>query len=191
MEENLKEIHEEATRPQSIEEQALAVDLTASKKDIAENNTRPVLVQVLKINGIDHETLNISKSKFNKLNKTELVEILFSKPQAEAKQEAKQSGENTADYLQKLLELKEITSEAVATKDYKKLDSAIASNLIEALSNDEKIASIDYKSPYFTKILIILASIYFIARLYGFEKIGAKFSEIINKAKGAKSDEVS
>jgi len=187
--EDLREVHEESIKPKSIEEQALSVDLTLSKKDIAENNTRPVLVQVLKINGIDHETLNISKSKFNKLNKMELVEALFSKPEAEAKQEAQQGGEATADYLQKALEIKELIEEARATKDYKKLDSAVASNLLEALSSDEKIANIDIKSPYFTKALLVIGSLYFIARLYGFEKIGSKFSEILNKARGNNATE--
>jgi len=186
--EDLKEIHEESTKPQSLEEQALNIDLSLNKKDIAENNTRPVLVQVLKINGIDHETLNISKSKFNKLNKLELVEALLNKPEAEAKQEAKEGGAVTADYISKVLEFKEILTEAHSSKDYKKLDSVVASNLLEAIANDENMANIDVKSPNFTKLLLLAGSVYFIARLYGFEKITIKFREILNKAKGAKSE---
>ncbi len=186
--EDLKEIHEEAIKPKSLEEQAQSVDLTLNKKDIAENNTRPVLVQVLKINGINNETLNISKSKFNKLNKMELVEALFNKPEATAKQEAKEGGAVTADYISKILEFKEILTEAHSSKDYKKLDSVVASNLLEAIANDENISNIDVKSPKFTKLLLLGGSVYFIARLYGFEKIAVKFREILNKAKGIKNE---
>ena len=187
--EDLREVHEESIKPKSIEEQAHSVDLTLSKKEIAENNTRPVLVQVLKINGIDHESLNMSKSKFNKLNKGELVDILFSKPQEQAKQETKETADSTADYLQKVLELKAIIEEAKETKDYKKLDSAVASQLLEAVGNDDSIANIDYKSPHFTRIIIALGVVYFVARIYGFERIGVKFKEMLDKIKGVRSEE--
>jgi len=184
---DLRDIHEESTKTQSVEEQAINIDLTLSKKEIAEN-TRPVLVQLLKINGINHETLNISKSKFNKLNRLELVDALFSKPEQEAKQEAKEGGEVTADFLSKMLELKEIITEANASGDYKKLDSVVATNLLEIVSEDETINNIDFKSPHFTKLLLLCGSIYFIARLYGFKKIAIKFRELLGKVKGKKSE---
>jgi len=187
---DLKDVHEESTKPQSIEEQAINIDLTLSKKEIAEN-TRPVLVQLLRINGIDHETLNISKSKFNKLNRLELVDALFNKPEQEAKQEAKEGGEVTADFLNKILELKEIITEANTSGDYKKLDSVVATNLLEIVSKDETINNIDFKSPHFTKLLLICGSVYFVARLYGFKKIAIKFKELLVKIKGKKSDKVS
>jgi len=184
---DLKDVHDESTKPQSIEEQAINIDLTLSKKEIAEN-TRPVLVQLLKINGINHETLNISKSKFNKLNRLELVDALFSKPEQEAKQEAKEGGDVTADYLSKILELKEIVTDAYTSGDYKKLDSAVATNLLEIVSKDETVNNIDLKSPYFTKLLLLLGGIYFVARLYGFKKIAIKFRELLGKTKGKKSE---
>ena len=76
MSEELKEIHEEATEPQSDNDTAQSLDLTQDIKKIAEDNTRAVIVEVLKIHGVDFESLNISKSKFNKLNKLQLLEAM-------------------------------------------------------------------------------------------------------------------
>jgi len=180
--EDLQEIHEEATAPRSKESEAHGLDLSIPSKKLAEDNTRDIILTALKINNISYDTLNISKSKFNKLNKEQLIEALKGKinEPKEAEKEDKKKQEDF-DYLGAILSLKGTLESSLKSGDYQKLDSEVMGVTLKAMQSDENIQQIDIKSSHITKIIIGLSVSYFISRLVGFENISNKINDIKNK----------
>lgn len=187
--EDLRELHEESMQPLSVDEQAMSIDLSLSPSKIADDNRKDVILKVLEIHGVNHDTLNISRSKFDKMNKKQLVDALFSHIKGDKKSSNDdsyiQSNEQTLDnVIMQVLELKDVIMEARETNDYKKLDAIVSMNVLEQFSNDESMSNISVNSPYFTRFIIAIGIIYFIARMIGFDVISEQIIKLKQRVLG-------
>lgn len=181
MNEELKEVHTQATQESAQEENAHGLDLSISSKKLADDNTREVILTALKINDINHDTLNISRSKFNKLNKEQLIEALKGKINTPKSEEKKSDTKEEFDYISSLLSLKSTAEKAIKSGDYSSLDGEVATNILNAMNNDENVSNLAISEGKISKAIMIIGAIYFISRLVGFENISLKLHEIKNK----------
>lgn len=188
--EELKEIHSEAVEPQSKAEEAHGLDLSISSTKLADDNTKEIILTALKINGVNNETLNISKSKFSKLSKIKLIDALkahLNDPDPKSEDQPKEAKQEF-DYISSIMSLKSTVEKAVKSGEYSSLDSEIAGTVLNAMNSDENIQNLDIKSSSITKIVIGLGAVYFISRLVGFETISNKIQEIKNKILNRQSE---
>lgn len=189
MNEELKEAHEQATQEPTKEENAHGLDLSLSSKRLAEDNTREIILTALELNDINHDTLNMSKSKFNKLNKEKLIEALKGKINEPTKEEkTSDKAKDDFDYIGAILSLKSTFEKSRKSNDYTALDGEIATTVLSAMNSDENIQQIDIQSGNITKIIIGLGGLYFVSRLIGFETISNKLNEIKNKVLNRKEE---
>jgi len=182
--EEIQEAHREAQEPKSIDDVAQSIDLSLSASKIAEDNDRKTIVKVLEIHNVNFETLNISKSKFNKLNKEQLINALFDYQNRE--KGATRTADKKApdvDYLALIFEFKDLIMSAKDTGDYTKLDGAVAKQALNALGDSQTIENINLSPVYLTRIILSLGTIYFLSRMVGFDVITQKINQIIKRVK--------
>jgi len=165
----LQELHEEATKPLSDDQFARTLSPASSDEQLAEA-TRNVIVKTLEIHGVTHNSLNISKSKFDKLNKSDLIRALRSKDEAQ-KVEAPKEQAPQLDYIGTVITIKKNIEKARKSGDYTNLDGVIADTILTVANNDEAMQNLPIKSAHISKIIIGAGVLYFGARLIGFETI--------------------
>lgn len=186
MAENLEELHAEATAPLSDDQHARSLSASSSDAQLAEA-TRNVIVKTLEIHGITHNTLNVSKSKFDKMNKAELIKALRNKENTAPKSaEAPKSDAPQLDYIGTVIKIKQTVEKARKSNDYTQLDGVIADTILTVANNDEALQNLPVKSAHISKIIIGAGVLYFGARLIGFDTIKSKlFKKKLEKVDNA------
>lgn len=184
---DLEELHAEATAPLSDEQHAQSLSASSSDAQLAEA-TRNVIVKTLEIHGITHNTLNVSKSKFDKMNKAELIKALRDKERSAPKSgaEVPKSDAPQLDYIGAIIKIKQTVEKARKNGDYTQLDGVIADTILTVANNDEALQNLPVKSAHVSKIIIGAGVLYFGARLIGFDTIKSKlFKKKLEKVENA------
>ena len=170
MDETLEELHTEATAPLSDDQLARTLSPTSSDEQLS-TATVKVLRKTLEIHGITFNTLNISRSSFDKLNKAQLIKALREKDNAP--KEAVKSKEQAPqiDYIGTVINIKKNVEKARKSGDYTNLDGVIADTILTVANNEESLQNLPIKSAHISKIIIGAGVLYFGARLIGFDNI--------------------
>lgn len=178
--EEIEAIHAEATAPKSDFELASDLNIESINPD---DVTRSVLIKALEIRGITKDTLNVSLSKFNKLNKEQIITILKSHNRGEAKESKSEAKESAPafDIFGSILEIKDEIIKAKKSGDFSRLDSAVADKMLKSASNDNTLSNINIDNGYITKTVLGLGALYLTARLIGFDVISEKINKVRNK----------
>jgi|GEM_PF-4507529 len=183
-EDEIETLHQEANKDMSHEEEAkLIFDVGIPDSELIQVEKK-VLLMVLKLHGVDHNSLNISISKFNKKNKKELVQALRSHAENPAPQEQTKPVKEAVpfDLLGSVFEIKEEIEKARISGTYKKLDASVADKLLNAVNNDDAFNNLPVNSTLLMRFIIAIGVCYFLARLIGFETLANKLMTIKNKA---------
>lgn len=184
MSEELKEAHTEATKEQSPEEIAAAVEFEQISGDLPKS----VLLVLAKQHGITSDALNISPSKFGKMNKDDLAAaIRAGAPEAE-KAKAKPA-EDDFDVLGFGVALFSAVNDARAKNDFKKVDNLLMQTVTERLTKDERTASMATNSHLITNLIYGGVACYAVARFVGFDVIAEKAANLKHKYLGGKKVE--
>lgn len=179
--EDLREQHEAATAPISEDQQARALSAQSSDAELLEA-PRSVIVKTLAIHKIDHNTLNISRSKFDKLNKAELIKALRAKDSAPKAESVEAKDTQNIDFIGAAINIKKHAEKARKSGDYSALDGVVADTLLTVANNDASLSNLPIKSEHLSKVVIGAGVLYFGARLIGFDNI-KKYLKIKPKEK--------
>lgn len=181
MNEELKATHEEATAPKTASQIAAGVTLDQLSTDL----DRKVLDIIASQNGINPDALNMSLSKFKRLNKDQLCAYI---KQGVPKEQKSGDGGNSStesgefDLIGFGVKTVQITKEAIKKGDYQKLDAHVMETVGEHLSNGgESPLKIEANSKALTYAVVGGGILYAVARFVGFDVIGQKANEIGGK----------
>lgn len=181
IEENLQE-HEAATEPKTAAQQAAEIEFSQISTDL----DRKVLDEIAKQQGITADALNMSVSKFKKLNKGQLVDaIKAGKPEEQAKEQPKPQDEfDVLAFGMGLFNVVAETSKREGEDKYKKLDSFIMSAAVERVSKSDSSININTNPQLVTNLLLSGSIVYGVARIIGFDRIKAKAEQLKIKILG-------
>ena len=174
------EAHSEATAPQTPEQ--IAAGMTFDQ--LSADTERKVLDIIAKNNGITADALNMSVSKFKRLNKEQLVNyIKQGAPKEQTKTAPADQEGGEFDLIGFTVKTAQITREALKKGDYQKLDAHVMETVGAQLSSGggESLIKIDANSKNLTYALVGGGILYAAARFIGFDVISKKAEQIGGK----------
>lgn len=167
-----------ATAPKSPAEIAAATPFDQISPDL----DRKVLNEIAKQNGITSDALNLSPSAFKKLNKEQLcAAIKKGAPSDEPTQTAPQSSTDQFDLIGFSVEAFQLSRDAIAKKDFRKLDGFVLENVGKAVAGGDVPLKIESNSKNLTYALVFGGILYGAARIVGFDTITEKAKSIGGK----------